>query len=131
MELLKYTAVPSPAQMDRRRTPRLTPTGEVHAEVFGTSARITITDVSHHGMKVQATAPFWPGTRHVIRVSAGHAAPIDLLATVVHCQRAVTDCGAPCFVVGWQFVPGTPGTDEAAMRLVDLVTGDGPSGLAS
>lgn len=130
MELLRGTVDVFPDRLNRRRTPRLAPVSHAHAEVFGSTARLAITDVSAHGLKAQATAPFWPGARHVIRVSTGHRQPIELLARVIHCQRAVTDCGAPCFVVGWEFLPG-PGADEAAMQLVDLVAGDGPFGLVS
>ena len=130
MELLKGSGGLFPDQLNRRRTPRLAPESPIHGQVFGSTSQIVITDVSFGGMKAQASAPFWPGARHVIRVTAGHDQPIELLARVVHCQRAVTDRGAPCFVVGWEFLPG-PGADEAATRLVETVAGDGPFGLVS
>lgn len=130
MELLKGSGGTFPDVLNRRRAVRVEPASQISAEVFGSTARVLIADVSIRGMKVQTTAPFWPGSRHVIRVAAGHDQPIEVLAKVVHCQRAVTDCGAPCFVVGWEFVPG-PGAEEAAAQLLRLVSGDGPLGLVS
>jgi hypothetical protein len=130
MQLVKGTVDPFPERLNRRRVVRVVPEQPAHCEVFGSASRITITDVSVGGMRVQSSGPFWQGARHVIRVSAGHHEPIELLARVVHCQRAVTDSGAPCFVVGWEFLAG-PGAEDAARRLVETISGDGPFGLVS
>jgi hypothetical protein len=131
MELVKGAAVVRvPELLNRRRTPRVMVDSAVVAQVFGSTARLTVVDISHAGMKAQTTMPFWPGARHVIRVADPHGPAIELMAQVVHCQRAVTDRGAPCFVIGCEFVP-MAGADDSIARLVQLVAGDGPFGLVS
>lgn len=130
MELVKGAGDRLPDHLNRRRAPRFVAESAVEAQVFGSTARLIIVDISYGGMKVQTTAPFWPGARHVVRVASGHGLPIEVLARVVHCQRAVTDRGAPCFVIGWEFVP-SPGADDAISRLVQRVAGDGPFDLVS
>ena len=129
MELVKSTGDRSSHPFNRRRTVRLSMERLIQAQAYGSDAGLAITDVSFRGMKAQATAPFWPGACHVVRVASGQHG-IELHARVVYCQRAVTDCGAPCYVVGWEFL-SEPGVDESADELVALVAGEGPFDLVS
>ena len=130
MGVIRHTADLFAAGAERRRTPRLTLEPPLHGEVLGTNATIEIADISARGLGVQSKTPFWPDSQHVLRVTAGTDANVDLLCRVIHCRRAVTDGGAPCYAVGWAFLP-SQSTDEAVTRLMDLLAGSGPFDLVS
>jgi hypothetical protein len=88
----------------RRRTPRVSVTDPIHAEVVPVLVPGEVMDIGFGGFSVETRCSLRVGARYRFRFGAPGGRTVEIDAKVVHCRRKATDDWSERYVTGCEFM---------------------------